>query len=110
MSRTLYKELKSNDFHYMCILCVRSLVRLHTNVNNSLGRLAPFIFNEWLFHNAHTIDLQKTLSGQDREVFNLDVSKLDWEGYFTHMVQGVRQYLNNEHPRTLPAARRKDFM
>jgi fatty acyl-CoA reductase len=83
---------------------------MHTNVNNSLGRLAPFIFNEWLFHNAHTIDLQKTLSGQDREVFNLDVSNLEWEGYFAQMIQGVRQYLNNEHPRTLPAARRKDFM
>jgi fatty acyl-CoA reductase len=86
------------------------LVRLHTNINNSLGRLKPFIFNEWLFHNSHTIDLQKTLSGQDREMFNLDVSKLEWEGYFVHMIQGVRQYLNKEHPRTLPAARRKDFI
>lgn len=86
------------------------LVRLHTNVNNSLGRLAPFIFNEWLFSNPHTIDLQKTLSGQDREVFNLDVSKIEWEDYFTHMVQGVRLYLNNEHPRTLSAAKRKDYV
>lgn len=83
---------------------------MHTNVNNSLGRLAPFIFNEWLFPNSHTIDLQKTLNGQDREVFNLDVSKLEWEDYFTQMVQGVRLYLNNEHPRTLSAAKRKDYM
>jgi fatty acyl-CoA reductase len=75
-----------------------------------VGRLAPFIFNEWLFHNLHTLDLQKTLIGKDRELFNLDISKLDWEDYFTEMVQGVRQYLNNEHPRTLPAAKRKDAM
>ena len=89
---------------------VHRLVRLHTNINNSLGRLAPFIFNEWLFHNSHTVDLHKTLSGEDREVFNLDISKLDWDDYFTQMIQGVRRYLNNEHPQTLPAARRKDFM
>lgn len=89
---------------------VHRLVRLHTNVNNSLGRLAPFIFNEWLFHNPHTVDLQERLSGQDREVFNLDISKLDWSDYFTHMLQGVRQYLHNEQPQTLPAAKRKDSM
>ncbi|PSN49955.1 putative fatty acyl-CoA reductase [Blattella germanica] len=84
------------------------LVRLHTNVANSLSRLSPFIFSEWLFPNSHTKDLQKKLSGKDKEEFNLDITSMDWEDYFIHMAQGVRRYLNNEHPRTLPAAKRKD--
>lgn len=84
------------------------LVRLHTNVGNSVGRLAPFIFNEWRFQNYQTKELQKKLSGKDKEMFNLDISQLDWVDYFDKMAQGVRMYLNNEHPRTLQAARRKD--
>lgn len=84
------------------------LVRLHTNVGNSLERLAPFIFNEWRFENTHTKELQSKLTGIDKVMFNLDISSLDWEDYFISMAQGVRMYLNNEHPRTLPAAKRKD--
>ncbi|XP_069702744.1 putative fatty acyl-CoA reductase CG8306 [Periplaneta americana] len=84
------------------------LVRLHTNVSNSLGRLAPFIFSEWRFQNSHTKELQTKLTGSDKETFNLDISNLNWEEYFVNMAQGVRMYLNNEHPRTLPAAKRKD--
>jgi fatty acyl-CoA reductase len=83
---------------------------LHTNVGNSLGRLAPFIFNEWLFQNYQTKELQKKLSSKDKEMFNLDISQLDWEAYFDNMAQGVRMYLHNEHPRTLQAARRKNSM
>lgn len=92
------------------ILCVHRLVRLHTNVDKSLGRLEPFIFNEWQFQNSQTIDLQKTLTGQDKDMFNLDVSKLKWADYFDDMTKGIRMYLHNEHPRTLPAAKRKDSM
>jgi fatty acyl-CoA reductase len=83
---------------------------LHTNVGNSLGRLAPFIFSEWRFQNSQTKELQKKLSGQDTEMFNLDISQLDWVDYFDDMAQGVRMYLNNEQPRTLQAAKRKDSM
>jgi fatty acyl-CoA reductase len=80
---------------------------LHTNVDNSLDRLAPFIFTEWHFQNSQTKNLQKILSDEDKEIFNLDTSRLDWDDYFDSMAQGVRRYLNNEHPRTLPAAKRK---
>ena len=30
-------------------IVINRLVRLHTNVNKSLPKLAPFIFNEWKF-------------------------------------------------------------
>ncbi|XP_066990946.2 putative fatty acyl-CoA reductase CG8306 [Anabrus simplex] len=84
------------------------LVRLHTNVNRSLGKLAPFIFNEWHFDNKNTQSLNKQLSEEDRKMFSFDISTLDWPIYFVNLSQGVRCYLNKEHPRTLPAALRKD--
>jgi fatty acyl-CoA reductase len=83
---------------------------LHTSVFNSLGRLAPFIFGEWRFKNFQTKELQKKLSSKDKEMFDLDISQLNWGDYFDDMTQGVRLYLNNELPRTLQAAKRKDSM
>lgn len=86
------------------------MVRLHTNVNRSLNRLAPFIFNEWKFDNKKCLGLHESLSPDDRETFGLDVGPLLWDSYFEDLAKGVRQYLNNESPETLPAARNKDNM
>lgn len=85
-----------------------SLVRLHTNVWDSLKLLEKFIFTEWKFHNKNTLTLSKTLSPIDQQQFNIDIGALKWEDYFINLAQGVRQYLNNESPKTIPAARKKD--
>lgn len=84
------------------------LVRLHTNVSNSLGTLKRFIFTEWKFHNPNTTALFQTLSPTDKELFNIDITSLVWLKYFENLAQGVRRYLNKESPKTLAAARRKD--
>nr|CAD7464051.1 unnamed protein product [Timema tahoe] len=84
------------------------LVRLHTNVNNSLKLLEPFIFTEWRFHNNKAIGLSERLDAADKRDFPIDFRTLDWPNYFGTMVTGVRRYLNNEEPSTLKAAILKD--
>ncbi|XP_003704946.1 putative fatty acyl-CoA reductase CG8306 [Megachile rotundata] len=84
------------------------LVRLHKNVNASLDRLKTFIFTEWKFHNPRTIELHNSLSETDKTLFNLDIKPLVWDDYFVNLTQGVRRYLNNEPPKTLPKARTKN--
>ncbi|XP_049883836.1 putative fatty acyl-CoA reductase CG8306 [Pectinophora gossypiella] len=86
------------------------LFRLHKNVWSSLGRLERFIFAEWKFHNPNTVELARKLNQTDRELFNIDISTLHWEEYFTKLLLGVRRYLNREEEKTLPAARSKDSM
>lgn len=86
------------------------LVKLHTNVWNSLKLLERFIFTEWKFHNNNTLALIKTMSPTDNEKFNIDLAKLQWEEYFVTLTQGVRRYLSKEHPKNLAAARGKDTM
>lgn len=86
------------------------LVRLHTNVWNSLKLLERFIFTEWKFHNTKTIALANSLTPMDAEKFFIDISTLDWEEYFVNLALGVRRYLNNESTKTLEAARGKDTM
>ncbi|XP_014485822.1 PREDICTED: putative fatty acyl-CoA reductase CG8306 [Dinoponera quadriceps] len=84
------------------------LVRLHTNVSKSLGRLERFIFNEWKFNNPHMLQLNESLSPDDKEFFTLDIKSLVWVDYFCNLTQGVRMYLNKESPKSLPKARSKD--
>ena len=84
------------------------LVRLHKNVNGSLGRLHKFIFTEWKFHNPRMIELYNSLSETDKKLFNMDIKPLVWGDYFSDLTQGVRRYLNKESPKTLAKARSKD--
>ena len=89
---------------------VYRLVRLHTNVNKSLGRLEKFIFSEWKFYNTQTLALHESLSNEDKEKFTLDIRPIDWETYFIDLTKGVRVYLNNEPLKNLNKAQRKDTM
>ncbi|XP_053695722.1 putative fatty acyl-CoA reductase CG8306 [Sabethes cyaneus] len=86
------------------------LVRLHTNVWESLNRLEKFIFSEWKFNNRNTLELSNRLSEEDVNDFNINITTLKWPEYFVALAQGVRRYLNNEHPKSLESARKKDFV
>lgn len=99
---SILKFISSNNYS------IFSLVRLHTNVWESLKMLEKFIFTEWKFHNKNTLILIKTMSPVDQEIFNIDIGTLKWEEFFIDLAQGVRQYLNKESPKTLVAARKKD--
>lgn len=48
------------------------------------------------------------MSPVDQKLFNIDIATLKWEDYFINLAQGVRQYLNNESLKNLPAAKKKD--
>lgn len=79
-------------------------------MNRSLSQLAPFIFNEWKFDNARTLQLQEEMSVDDKSVFNVDPTSLKWKPYFTNLTLGVRRYLHKESDKTLTAAMKKNFM
>uniref|UniRef100_A0A1B6D9A9 Fatty acyl-CoA reductase n=1 Tax=Clastoptera arizonana TaxID=38151 RepID=A0A1B6D9A9_9HEMI len=85
----------------------RILMRLHSSINKSLGRLAPFIFSEWFFSNKKSLVLHQSLTSQDQLVYYLDVQDLLWGPYFEDLTKGVRKYLNNDDLSTLEISKKK---
>nr|XP_018900096.1 PREDICTED: putative fatty acyl-CoA reductase CG8306 [Bemisia tabaci]XP_018900097.1 PREDICTED: putative fatty acyl-CoA reductase CG8306 [Bemisia tabaci] len=86
----------------------RILMRLHRNINGSLDRLAPFIFQEWMYDNRKTVALHESLKPADQERFGVDIRQLRWPDLFDDLAKGVRRYLNKESDSTIPAGRKKD--
>ncbi|XP_050438009.1 putative fatty acyl-CoA reductase CG8306 [Adelges cooleyi] len=86
------------------------LVRMHKNVNRSLSKLAPFIFNEWKFDNARTLRLHEDLGVDDKPVFYVDPTGVQWTPFFINLSLGVRKYLLKESEKTLKAAIKKNFI
>lgn len=111
ISHKIYIEIRHEISFLMNVsLIFFSLVRLHTNVSRSLRRLEKFIFQEWRFNNTRLLQLHESLSLEDQKLFTLDLRPLIWKDYFTDLIQGVRTYLHNESPKSLPKARSKHKM
>lgn len=104
--------INNKIFNLILYLCFYddSLMKLHRNVNDSLGRLEKFIFTEWTFGNQKTMALHEWLSPVDQKNYSLDVRNLSWPEYFEDLAKGVRQYLSKESMKNVEAARGKDTL
>ncbi|EEB14256.1 male sterility domain-containing protein, putative [Pediculus humanus corporis] len=83
------------------------LFKLHCKVDNSLCRLAPFIFREWFFDCTNTKKLLMSITEKDRIFFDFDISSINYDQFFESAVVGVRRYLNKEPDETLEKAKKK---
>lgn len=55
--------------------------------------ISYFSTKEWKFIDSNTRNLCNKLSDKDKELFDFDLSKLDWKEYFYHHIRGLRVYL-----------------
>jgi fatty acyl-CoA reductase len=61
---------------------------------------------EWNFPSQNPVLLMDKMSVQEKNTFNFDVRKIDWETYMTTFAVGVREYLFKDDLSSLPAARK----
>jgi len=67
-----------------------------------------FTLHQFNFANKNFLFLQESLKcPYDREVFNIDVSKLEWDSYIRNCILGIRTYIFKDPIETLPAAQKK---
>ena len=82
-----------------------SLNQVYDKVNRSMQALEYFTTNEWYYRNNHFLEINETLSEDDREKFLCDVRRIHWPTYIETFILGVRKFLLKEDPSTLPKAR-----
>ncbi|OMJ67832.1 hypothetical protein SteCoe_34905 [Stentor coeruleus] len=58
--------------------------------------ISNFIMHEWIYESQQVIELLKVMSPKELQVFNFDVSKLDWKIYLTTCMQGLKKYILKE--------------
>lgn len=64
-----------------------------------------FALHEWKFHSDNVQALMR--DSQDKEVFDVDVSKMDWDQYVKHYMLGIRKFILKDSSDTLPGAKIK---
>jgi len=82
------------------------LVKTYKKIHNTTSLLNYFTENDWTFSNANTNGLWNSLTPREKELFNFDMTTIDWKQYFYNSLQGMRLYLAKESPATIPKAKK----
>lgn len=62
-----------------------------------------------IFEEKYSMKLWDKMSNRDKEIFNFDISEMDWRSYTSSYLKGFRVYLAKDDLSTLPQARKKAY-
>ncbi|KAF5290693.1 hypothetical protein FQR65_LT01983 [Abscondita terminalis] len=79
-------------------------VTLYKRVHALMKVSEPFSSNTWLFKTDNTKKLWKKLDKDDKDLFDFDLGAIDWDSAVYVFISGVRLYILDEEPDTIPSA------
>ncbi|XP_045508826.1 putative fatty acyl-CoA reductase CG5065 [Colias croceus] len=82
------------------------MVNVQKRISHGLDVLQYYTTKEWHFKNNRFLSLMQRVSEEEREIFYIDVSKLDRDEYLRDYVLGARHFVCKEDPASLPRARK----
>lgn len=84
------------------------LVKMYQKIEVFTWLLGYFAARSFNFSSDNVRSLyHDKLSQRDKELFNFDLSSIDWSEYMRIYYLGTRKYLMKDDPSTIPAARVK---
>ncbi|XP_046651716.1 LOW QUALITY PROTEIN: putative fatty acyl-CoA reductase CG5065 [Daphnia pulicaria] len=104
----LYHHVPALFFDTIALLFGRKpfVARLFKRAHKMMSCLEFYTMREWNFPSQNPVLLMDKMSVQEKNTFNFDVRKIDWETYMTTFAVGVREYLFKDDLSSLPAARK----
>ncbi|XP_075732399.1 fatty acyl-CoA reductase 1-like isoform X1 [Rhipicephalus microplus] len=74
---------------------------------NAMNVVQLYTTNSWLFRTNNVLGLINDLNTTDKQLFNIDVRKLEWCLYWDQYVQGIRKFLLKSHGSELADSRKQ---
>lgn len=74
------------------------IVDMYRRYHNTMYILAFFGVSTWHFETQNTENVWKSLTPKDQQIFQFDMSTLDWDDYFYKSTCGIRIHLAKEDP------------
>ncbi|XP_067131244.1 fatty acyl-CoA reductase 1-like [Centruroides vittatus] len=78
------------------------MMNIYKNVHKTMKVLEYFCIREWMFRTDNVKKLFNSMSTEDKQNFNFDISKLSWNKYLENYVLGTRRYVLKEDDATIP--------
>jgi fatty acyl-CoA reductase len=82
------------------------IMNIYKRMNSSLQTYQFFISNEWTWSNSVYSKILQSIPSEDKQTFDFDMKKIDWESYYKALTLGVKVYVLKDDLKELPKARR----
>ncbi|XP_055387921.1 putative fatty acyl-CoA reductase CG5065 isoform X2 [Condylostylus longicornis] len=83
------------------------MVKVQDKIAKAVECLEYFTLHQWQFKDENVQTLIKLLDKKDREIFQFDVKKIEWDKYVERYVLGFREFLFKQRPESLPSSRKR---
>lgn len=80
-------------------------VKIQDRISSSVCVLDFFTSNQWEFSNDNVFSLMKKMTQKDRDTFDFDVRKIDWNEYLEDYVVGTKTFMLKEDMSKIALAR-----
>ncbi|XP_067132590.1 putative fatty acyl-CoA reductase CG5065 [Centruroides vittatus] len=86
------------------------MVNVYEKFHKTVNVLEYFCNREWKFYSNNMEKLIETMSSEDKQNFDFDISKLNWDDYLDEYVLGIRRFVLKEDDSTIPRSRKQLLM
>lgn len=83
------------------------MVRIQDKISKATSTLEFFTVRNFKFKNDNMMTLWKSMLTEDKNIFNFELTSINWTSYIETYVLGIRKYILKEDPKTIPLARQK---
>ncbi|XP_073831788.1 fatty acyl-CoA reductase wat-like [Musca autumnalis] len=103
----LYQTIPAYIMDMICKLrgSKMSVVKLNGKISRLTNITRVFLKYDFTFDTANTRHLWKSMSSEDKKLFNFDMISLQWNVYLQNNAKGLRLFVAKEESSTIPAAK-----
>lgn len=90
----------------MIVIC--SMLKMYNRFKLAAKTGEFFALHQWNFTSENVQVLHQAMEcSSDREIFNIDISMLNWDLYIKNYMLGIRKYILKDPVETIPDAQKK---
>ncbi|XP_023220295.1 uncharacterized protein LOC111622181 [Centruroides sculpturatus] len=86
------------------------MMKVYDKVHNNLSLLEYFCTRDWKFSTRNVRQLLERMSTKDKQCFDFDISRLNWDRYMEDYFLGIRRFVLKEDDSTIARSRKLILM
>jgi len=95
-------------YHYFSLFFSLRMLKIYHRFKMAAKTGEFFALHQWNFTSDNLQYLQQAMDNSaDQELFNVDISMLNWDAYIKNYISGIRKYVLKDPVETIPSARKK---
>ncbi|XP_023220261.1 putative fatty acyl-CoA reductase CG5065 isoform X2 [Centruroides sculpturatus] len=82
------------------------MIKVYSNLQKKISTYEYFSIRDWKFGVRNVQELLEKMSTEDKQNFDFDISKLNWDQYMEDYFLGIRRFVFKEDDSTIPHSRK----